>query len=164
MSNGIGGGCFSLEQAKAAFDSKIRKSENGCWIWIGACNNKGYGVLTFQAHRAQAHRLSWTLNVGEIPQNTCVLHRCDNPPCVNPEHLFLGTFSDNMKDCYSKGRHRRMVQNGASNPMSRLTDSQVEFIRQAIKEGFKTTVVARYFDVSYTTISMIANGHTWKHL
>lgn len=76
-----------------------------CWHWVGVRNTFGYGRMTFEGRSQVAHRLSYRAFVGEIPDGLYVLHRCDNRACINPEHLWLGTYSDNMKDCWSKGRN-----------------------------------------------------------
>jgi hypothetical protein len=76
----------------------------GCWVWSGATNRKGYGVYIFRGKYVGAHRVAWTLFRGPIPDGLFVLHRCDNPPCLNPDHLFLGTHNDNMIDMVLKGR------------------------------------------------------------
>jgi len=80
---------------------------NGCIEWRGVASNKGYGVLKIgTTGRTQAHRAAWELNFGPVPAGLCVLHRCDNPLCFNPKHLFLGTKGDNNRDCRAKGRNR----------------------------------------------------------
>lgn len=90
------------------FEDKVfRGGYTSCWLWTGAVNSAGYGNIRDDENRTvKAHRASWTLNVGEIPPDKIVCHHCDNPLCVNPEHLFLGTFQDNTSDCISKGRFR----------------------------------------------------------
>lgn len=80
--------------------------EEGCWEWKRATNSMGYGVLTVNYRTAYAHRLAWEMENGPIPDGALVLHRCDNPRCVRPDHLFLGTHADNMADMTAKGRHR----------------------------------------------------------
>jgi len=85
------------------FHSKIIKTDS-CWIWDAAKNNKGYGLFQENNNRWLAHRYSYTIHNGEIPQGMFVCHECDNPPCVNPKHLWLGDNSTNMKDAYKKGR------------------------------------------------------------
>ena len=83
---------------------KVTKAENGCWIWFGAHNFDGYGHLTVSRKVWSAHRFAYSIFTGDIPPGVCVCHTCDCPPCVNPEHLFLGTAKDNAKDKYEKGR------------------------------------------------------------
>ena len=79
---------------------------NGCWPWLGTKRHTGYGKIRNHYKHEGTHRVSYTLNVGPIPQGLHVLHKCDNPTCVNPDHLFLGTQADNMKDMFKKGRNR----------------------------------------------------------
>lgn len=86
------------------FWSKVAKSD-GCWEWQGARRGNGYGVIYKQGKGTQAHRLSWTITNGAIPAGMYVCHKCDNRPCVRPDHLFLGTHTDNMRDCGAKGRN-----------------------------------------------------------
>lgn len=93
------------------FWPKVQKTD-GCWLWIGAVTDTGYGYLSCQVprrHNMRAHRISWELHNGAIPVGLNVLHRCDIPPCVRPDHLFLGTALDNNRDCISKGRRPKMV-------------------------------------------------------
>jgi hypothetical protein len=78
--------------------------EIGCWIWLGAIKSYGYGSIKYRNKDMRANRVSWLAFKGEIPKGLCVLHHCDNPACVNPDHLFLGTLKDNMQDCIKKGR------------------------------------------------------------
>ena len=87
------------------FLAKVVKTD-GCWKWIGATTSSGYGCIGLGRRRKlQAHRVSYELYVGEIPEGRMVLHRCDNPPCCNPDHLFIGTQTDNMRDAARKGRN-----------------------------------------------------------
>ena len=86
-------------------DSYIPVTETGCWIWTGALNrHRGYGRLRFKDKEIKAHRYSWELHNGPIPDGLQVLHKCDTPACVNPDHLWLGTHKENMHDCIKKGR------------------------------------------------------------
>lgn len=80
---------------------------SACWLWLKSRNNKGYGKLRYQGKPWVAHRLAWSLERGPVPDGMFVCHHCDNPPCCNPEHLFLGTAKDNMQDALNKGRVQR---------------------------------------------------------
>lgn len=94
------------DNVKIRFENKIKRTNNGCWVWTGATAGRGYGKLFVDGKDIRAHRVSWLLHRGELPDASFVLHRCDNPPCVNPDHLFLGDQYDNMRDCASKRRIR----------------------------------------------------------
>lgn len=132
---------------------------DGCWEWVGQTNRNGYGVLWVLEEGKQrlAHRISWTINVGPIPNGICVLHRCDNPRCVNPEHLFLGTQTDNLDDCTSKGRRPAGERNGAS----KLTLSQVKEIR-ALRESETQDSIALRYGVSRRAIGFVLSNATWR--
>ena len=96
---------FSLRNKPNKFEDKINKNSNtGCWIFTGSCSANGYGKICVRYKTISTHRYSYIKYVGPIPEGLLVLHKCDTPSCVNPEHLFLGTQSDNMKDMYSKKR------------------------------------------------------------
>ena len=94
--------------------NKVGKTED-CWLWTANKFKGGYGQYQFLGKPNGAHRISWIIHYGEIPKGMHVLHRCDNPPCVNPNHLFLGTHTDNMKDKAEKGRSRTNNKKGSSN-------------------------------------------------
>jgi hypothetical protein len=129
---------------------------SGCWLWTGTVNGK-YGQMSL-GHRLReyAHRTSWKLHVGGIPQGRFVLHRCDTPLCVNPEHLFLGTLLDNARDCISKGR--RASFQGEFNSQSKLNEAQVSQIRHDPRTQRE---IAADYGVDRSTISYIQNHKTW---
>jgi hypothetical protein len=103
-------GDVNAGELKPRFEANIRKTES-CWLWTGMLTDGGYGVISDHQKKTRAHRASYALYVGPIPEGMHVLHRCDNPPCVNPKHLFLGTHIDNMRDMESKGRAKWIQEN-----------------------------------------------------
>lgn len=131
-----------------------------CWLWNGR-SYKGYGRISYFHNDVQAQRASWTINCGAIPEQLCVLHKCDNPTCVNPNHLFLGTRSDNVADMISKGRKRYGIRIGSDNNKTKLTAEQVYEIRSLI--GSEHAVASR-FGVTVQNVRHIRNRKTWKHL
>lgn len=145
--------------AESFFWQQVEKTES-CWLWRGPVHYSGYGVFLFDHRRYQAHRFSWQLAHGEIPDGLHVLHHCDVRACCRPDHLWLGTDLDNMRDRDEKGRgasHR-----GEKNGRAKLTDDQAREIRAA--RGVKGTDLARKYGVSPTRIARIRNGKEWRHL
>ena len=132
----------------------------GCWIWKSAKPSVGGGYGRFCADyvRDGAHRFSYRIHKGEIPKGVEVRHKCDNPACVNPEHLELGTHSDNMKDMVQRGRHRT----GEGN--RRLTEDSVRLIKKALAQGVKASVITRHCKVDESTIAFIKKGITWQNV
>lgn len=145
------------------FWGSVEKSD-GCWNWKGALNHVrgGYGCFNTGSGRRMvgAHRFSWQLHHGPIPNGLFVLHRCDNPSCVRPEHLFLGTHEENMADMVAKGRGQR----GERQHMAKLTESDVREIRSAASRGENYGAIAKRFGVCRGNISQIALGNIWKHV
>lgn len=147
------------------FWDKVDKSSY-CWKWIAAKNSKGYGLFKLDGRVNTpnlAHRVAWTLVNGEIPKGSCCLHKCDNPECVNPDHLFLGTQSDNMKDMVAKGRQNKAKGSSASN--STLIEDDVVKIKKLLLYGkLDHASIASMFGVSISNISTINTGRTWRHV
>ena len=136
----------------------------GCWLWVGAVNSTGYGHFKLNGKPQLAHRVSWQIYNGEIPggggyHGTCVLHMCDTPVCVNPDHLFLGTAKDNNLDKVSKGRHGAPY--GEEHPNARLTENQVLEIFNS--DALQKDDAAKY-GLNRGTVSKIKLRKIWKHL
>jgi hypothetical protein len=141
----------------------IDVGSEGCWEWIGSIVAFGYGSSwNPRLERSQpAHRVAWELTHGPIPDGIEVRHRCDNPPCVNPDHLELGTHAENMADMYQRNR----AALGERLPQSKLTEPEVRAVRRIhATGGFTNAQIAEWFDVSATAIWYVVNGKTWKHL
>lgn len=145
------------------FWEKVKKGE-GCWEWIGAKNPAGYGVLGSSKSEGgvfSAHRFSYLLHKGVIPDKLWVLHSCDNPSCVNPYHLRVGDQSDNVMDAVERGRH---VDNaGEKHGMSKLTRGDVKMIRGMYSGGGYTQKdIGEKFGVRDSTVCLIVNKKRWK--
>lgn len=136
--------------------------DRGCWIWTGLKNRQGYGKLTIDYKTVITHRYSWILHNGDIPERILICHKCDTPSCVNPDHLFLGAYSDNMKDMVKKGRNRD--DRGSKHPMAKLTEEQVLMIRKRLENGDKGCDLASEYNVHNMTISQIKLRKKWKHI
>lgn len=139
--------------------------ETDCWWWTASLNNKGYGQFWLEGKMWRAHRASWELHVGGIPEGMCVLHKCDNPTCINPEHLFLGTQLENIEDRDTKGRQVAGTSLGERHGMTSLTESQVLDIRAMYKTGrYKQKTLADQYGLTKATAHNIIKGKTWSHL
>lgn len=136
---------------------------SGCWLWMGYLTGRGYGHLGRRRHGKKldykAHRYSFEMHNGPIPDGLCVLHKCDVRNCVNPEHLFLGTQADNMKDRDLKGRGR--APRGEKHGIAKLSDADVISIRLFLNLGAKQQTIAEAYGVSRKTVSDIKCGRTW---
>jgi hypothetical protein len=130
------------------------KGKEDCWIWKGAKTGAGYGVMYWNEENTYAHRLSIELDGRSIPDRFHACHTCDNPPCVNPKHLFVGSPRDNMLDKVAKNRHVL----GETHPAAKLTDKEVEQIRGLFKDGVWQTDLAKTFNVHQSHISRIVYG------
>lgn len=132
--------------AAERFELYVDRSE-GCWLWRGTIGAGGYGQIRVDGVKIQAHRFSYEHHRGPIPTGLHVMHSCDNPPCVNPEHLSVGSRSDNMRDMASK-RRGNAHHNDQRHPSARLTDAQVAEIRRLAVRGIPRRDIARQFGVS----------------
>jgi hypothetical protein len=133
--------------------------DSGCWEFRGPRNEDGYGrVGDGGIHKV--HRLSYEQHVGPIPAGLKIRHTCDNPPCLNPEHLIPGTQSDNIADMRERGR----ASKGSTHYRSKLTERDIPAIREMLASGLTLTAVALKMSVAAGTIHAIATGRTWKHV
>jgi hypothetical protein len=140
------------------FRTKFKSgNEDDCWEWEG-CTRHGYGAFSYQDMLYRAHRISYTINKGEIPDGILVLHKCDNKACVNPNHLFLGDQVDNIKDMFNKNRANRI--SGEGNHNAKLSDSDVLLIRQSISSAY---TLSRKLGVSEVYINQIKRGFKRKN-
>ena len=134
-----------------------------CWVWFGSKIKCGYGNIYTGPGRTETklvHRVSWELHHGPIPEGMLVCHECDNPPCVRPEHLFLGTDKDNNDDCMAKGRHSY----GEKHPTAKLTEKQVIEIKKKISDGKTLLGLSKEYDISRTQLREIRDRESWKHI
>jgi hypothetical protein len=143
------------------FWGKVKRAENGCWLWQGAVNTTGYGMANWtRSKNLVAHRLAWELLRGQPPAGLRALHKCDTPRCVNPDHIFWGTQKDNSADAMAKGRTTLGKQ-----PKQRLIDAQkVREIRALKAAGAKGVELAKKFGIHPNSISSILTGRTWSRL
>jgi HNH endonuclease len=167
MGRPFGSGRKSLTER---FWGKVDKRDaNECWLWIGfTLKPRGsgwgnYGCINSggKGRPLLAHRVSWEIANGPVPDGMLVCHHCDNPPCVNPRHLFLGTQSDNMNDCSAKGRVRSPKSRGETHPMAKLTKAKVLLIRAARGEKSARELALR-LGVCRNSIHNIWSGRTWS--
>ena len=129
-----------------------------CWLWLGA-NREGYGIIKVSGKQVRSSKVSWMLEFGEYPNAPCMLHKCDNPQCVNPVHVFPGTRPENSADMVSKMRQKY----GEDQPQAKITEKQaIDIIHRYRRWG--AVRLSREFSLSVGQIRRIANGKSWKHL
>lgn len=152
-------GVYGRRPAEERFWAKVRKTD-GCWLWTGTRNKQGRGSLYAEipgerGPRVVASRYSWFLHNGSIPNGLLVLHKCDNPPCVRPDHLELGTYSKNSIDAYARGLSKPRRLFGESNPHATLTNAERSEILSLRRAGGSVTVIARKFGINRNTVYKI---------
>jgi DNA-binding CsgD family transcriptional regulator len=155
-------GQFMDRDYKYRFIAKMSMpaKKTGCIHYLGGFSKNGYGVFEINNKSHSAHRISYELFVGLIPKNKLVLHKCDNRQCIAPQHLFVGTQADNIKDMQNKGRNSCGI--GERHGMAKLTALQVKDIKMYIKRGKKQKEIAEIYNVSVATINDIKNKRSWK--
>lgn len=153
---------------------------DGCWKWSGQLDTRGYGTIKLRKRRTFAHRVSWMIHRGN-PEYLYVLHHCDNPSCVNPIHLFLGTQTDNVADMMAKGRrwktrdlpigdqhwsrkHPDKVRRGELNNRAKLTSEVVRNMRRSFNSGVSRRMLSEQFHISLSQTYNITSGRQWRHV
>ena len=145
---------FSDKQIEHFAEKVNKQGTTECWEWLGARYYNGYGIAKINGVNMSAHRVSWQLFFSDIPDGQFVLHRCDNPSCVNPYHLFLGTQSDNLQDCYKKER----------GPRQKLSIEEVKYIRALHAKGLKQIDLAEMFNVSPSNVNGIIKRRHFNYI
>jgi len=150
-----------MSTIKERFNSKWSLDiSTGCWLWTGFSDERGYGRLHLLGKDEFAHRIAYELYKGGVILKDHVLHKCDTPACVNPDHLFLGTQADNMKDMVRKSRSCKGEKNG----MHKLTEGDVRSIRDMHRMHIEQKTLAKLYNVSSAAICNIVNNKSWRHL
>ncbi len=165
------------KQSYEAFSKKLNKSagENGCWPWIGAVNRRGYGVTSINHRLVTTHRLAYFYEHGSFPDGLCVCHRCDNPPCCNPAHLFIGTTQDNTADMVRKKRqssgekHSKAIMpgryRGIAHYAAKMTEAEVLNVRRLFDvENLSPRSISKTLNLPWRRVQKIAYRQTWKHI
>ena len=140
---------------KERFHKLWRPATNDCWEWVGAIHKSGYGVFGVDRKAVPAHRASYQLFVGDIPDGMCICHTCDNRKCVNPDHLWVGTQTENIEDRHTKGRNASKERNGNS----KLCSLDAWLIREL--PHINARDIAEWFGISRTQVYRIRNGEYW---
>lgn len=160
-------GCWEYKNKKVLdhefnneyFQKRVTIDLNGCWIWKGSKHKQGYGNARYKNKLTLAHRLSWIVHVGEIPEGVKICHKCDVTCCCNPEHLFLGSQKDNVADAIQKGKYENRKQGKRRN---KLNWDQVQEIKKLHGEGMSREDIKEKYDVGQTCIAKILTGKSWN--
>lgn len=165
-------GCLlspSYSQALNRIKEKITQNSivnpNGCIEWQGKLNKKGYGRISFKERRLPIHRASWIVHKGEIPNDLWVLHHCDNPKCVNIDHLYLGTPKDNVRDMDERNRRKAVPGlKGSECILAKLKEEDIPKIKKMRKQGMSHREIGEIFNVTKGCIGHVLSGLNWKHI
>lgn len=147
------------EEAIAA--RTIKDERTGCVEWIGSSDRRGYGQIRINGTSMKAHRVSWAATNGPIPDGALVLHRCDNPACINPDHLFLGDHKANVDDMDAKGRRVNAQHKGSRCPGSKLSEANIPAIRADRRTQHE---IAKSYGISQSVVSKIKLHQAWAHV
>jgi len=147
-----------LKIMKKRFESHVVKKD-GCWGWKSTIHHSGYALIKLEK-QIGAHVASWIIHNGQIPKEMCVCHKCDNPVCSNPDHLFLGSHKDNSQDMVKKKRHSF----GEKNFFSKLHEDDVIKIKELLDNKISCAEISRRFNVTQGCVHHIKSGKTWKHI
>lgn len=160
-------GCYRSEKIRklreseaAPFETRVVRVPSGCLEWTGSRDRRGYGTLRSKGIDRKAHRVAFEAAHGPIPEGMHVCHTCDNPPCCEPSHLFLGTPQQNSSDMATKGRSAK----GASNANAKLSGSIVQRIRRLAQDGMPQQKIADILGIHQTTVSRVVLRQTWEHV
>lgn len=156
---------LTIRDRRTSFWSRVRKmpGDDGCWLWTGNRLPRGYGLF----RGGLAHRESWEMEHGPIPEGMNVCHDCpsgDDPRCVRPEHLWVGTQAQNCQDMHAKGRARTGDQRGSRNGRAKLTEHDVVDVRSLRAFGATTASLAEAYGISANQIALVATRHNWRHV
>jgi len=156
---------WTLKRWRLSLKSRMKvNKKTGCWEWQLSTNPKGYGNVTFGNTGGLAHRLAWELYHGPVPDGLCVLHKCDNPGCVNPVHLWTGTYAENNADRDAKGRWKKGAGPGLGegHHSSKLKENEARKILALARMGhLSQREIGRRFRISHSVVSEILNGKAW---
>jgi hypothetical protein len=154
---------YERDPIEIRFKSKYKVDLNtDCWNWTASKDDCGYGYFLKDGRPHRAHRISYEFHKGPIPEGIEVCHTCDNPPCVNPDHLFLGTHKVNMGDMVNKGRSKGTP--GEAHNKAKLTDEKVLEIRRLFNAGYSESALVKKFKVCQSTINRVILRQTWSHV
>lgn len=164
--NGHQGVASKTKTVEYRFWAKVDKSggPDSCWRWMRYKDKRGYGRINVNGRITPAHRLSWELNHGPVPNGMFVCHRCDNPSCVNPTHLWIGTNAQNIGDMAEKGRHGGWAKPGELHGNARLTRDTITEIRGRYAGGCRQVDLSLDYGITPGYVSMIVNRKAWKHV